>query len=100
MKEIDADGDYFYSNVVSIASACEAGIIVSPNPVNDNLTIAGLNGGESIRIYNVAGQQVTYMKNARQSNLINTSAYIRGLYAVQVLNADGSIKAYIKIIKQ
>jgi len=73
-------------------------IITSPNPVLNQLNIANAPIGASIRVYDVVGR-VVYSGTANSTQAsINTSAWERGAYFVELMGEDGS-KEVRKVVK-
>jgi len=76
----------YSSNNNSISSVYEdnkkEGFLIFPNPVNDNLTIIGLDIKE-ISIFNICGQNVLTKKIDDISTTINTSGLKAGVYFVK-----------------
>ncbi len=67
-----------------------------PNPVTDMLYVEGESDIKSVVIYNLAGQMITLRNSQNQINVSNLS---KGIYAVKITLADGSI-VNRKIVKQ
>jgi hypothetical protein len=100
LKQVDIDGRYKYSSILTIKSdsKLKKNISISPNPVSDKINIrissdAATNGG--IRIINAAGQ-VIYQQNERVIKgenlfIINRLQNLpKGFYTVQAI-IDGDI---------
>jgi len=65
-------------------------ILIYPNPISNELNIANATNGTSIKVYDVVGRLVySDILNAKQES-INTSAWERGAYFVELLLPDGS----------
>lgn len=103
LLQVDADGSFTYSNIISayIPEAHED-IILYPNPVSDFLTItAGCNKIEAIKIFNAAGV-MEYSKTGfdEECNVtVPVSNLHGGLYYLQVQYDERlSTKQFIKYI--
>lgn len=91
-----ATGDIVLSN-----NEFETSSISMTNPVNNNLSITGLNGNvKQISMYSILGQQVLTRKleNADSAIHINVSALKRGVYLVTINGENSSFTR--KIIKE
>ena len=81
LKQIDFDGEYEYSEVISINLPKENEIMIYPNPVNDKINFIGIEAGEIIIIDNAG-------RNVLQTNFIdselNIPALPKGLYFIQI----------------
>ena len=73
----------------------EANIQIMPNPAHDSFQIV-LNDTYQdvyIQIYNTAGALVFQMKTVNDNETIQTHQWARGMYVVQVLDAEGKMIA-------
>ena len=81
--------------------ALNQALIVFPNPVADKITIANLRQAEKACIYDLTGRAVTPMlqaaKDGDQEIAVNTLS--KGVYLLQVWDADGNKKGIVKLIK-
>lgn len=98
LKQIDFDNKIEYSPIRTVSFKNQNSIHIYPNPVRNNLTIAGLADAEQIRIVNASGQVVYHIKATTSTINISTEHFSEGLYYVQVVNADGKISSH-KFIK-
>lgn len=76
-------------------------IIVSPNPVNDKLSIQFKNSNSNyeIAIYNVQGEKMKKIDiKQKKTSLIDFSNFASGIYLINIKNEDKSIN--YKIIKK
>lgn len=97
LKQTDFDGRYVYS-VIRQLSFSNNSISVHPNPVTDYLTIDGLSGGESIKVYDAAGKMIKEIRSAQSSAVIDLSAFSQGSYNIFITTANGTIVSR-KIVK-
>lgn len=72
-------------------------VVLSPNPVSEQLFLRGNANVKTLSIYNLRGQQVLTQKNP--GTTIPVSSLVAGVYVVVLEAKDGSQKK-IKIIKQ
>lgn len=101
LKQIDLDGTYAYSPIRS--AAIDINLIqinTYPNPVVENLTIDGLKGEESIKIFNSTGRllldEINNRGNVKKSILMNSFA--DGIYIIQVTDNSGMVQTR-KVLK-
>lgn len=94
-KQIDYDGNFSYSNIVSISYAGR-GIRVYPNPVKNTLYFSDLNGEniQNIIIYDQTGRQVMEANEVNHS--IDISALPTGIYMLKIGIQGGIL--YEKIV--
>jgi len=98
LKQVDFDNRIEYSPVRTVNFKNQNTIQIYPNPVRNNLTIAGLTGAEQIRIVNASGQIIYYIKASTGTVNISTEHFSEGLYHLQVVNVDGKTSSH-KFIK-
>ncbi|MCC6843703.1 MAG: DUF11 domain-containing protein [Saprospiraceae bacterium] len=103
IKQVDRDGKYNYSKVISIRvqRGKDLSIEIYPNPVDDLLKVEiGLseNGLLESRVFDNHGKSVlvnpfggNYMKAGKYSELINTSVLTPGQYNLQIKTNNGLI---------
>ena len=101
LKQIDFDGQFEYSNIVTINSQKEPQsnkIAIYPNPVQNQLFIENATGVATI--YNVIGQPVKQFVITPNNNrfILNTAELINGHYHLQVTQGDGTqqVQSFIK----
>ncbi|HHH50298.1 MAG TPA: T9SS type A sorting domain-containing protein, partial [Saprospiraceae bacterium] len=61
LKQMDFDGSFEYSNIVSVTIENDKGISIQPNLVKDNIKLVvkkGYSKEQSIQIYNIVGAKV------------------------------------------
>ncbi|HRG32603.1 MAG: DUF11 domain-containing protein [Saprospiraceae bacterium] len=103
IKQVDRDGKYNYSKVISIRvqRGKDLSIEIYPNPVDDLLKVEiGLseNGLLESRVFDNHGKSVlvnpfggNYIKAGKYSELINTSVLTPGQYNLQIKTNNGLI---------
>ena len=92
LKQMDFDGSYEFSNVISIISgnaSRKAALLLSPNPVQNELMIQ--NGIGTVTIYNLLGQPLKTIQSIATQQAIDVSMLAKGQYVLQVKKADGSM---------
>ncbi len=102
LKQVDKDGNYTYSKIISIALTDAGRFTVYPNPASDVLHIKGLNAntGYQFMIINEKGGTIA------KANANNISAYTfnvrnitSGFYYLKILSGN-RVVATIKFVKQ
>lgn len=101
LRQVDNDGSYSYSAVLSVQANRKPFIRLSPNPTTDGwVTVSGLSQMPEdtymIRIVDAAGRSVTMATPAQQ---INLSGCAPGLYAIQIIDSYGKMLAVHTISK-
>ena len=93
LKQVDYDGAYSYSKVISISIKFKTLISISPNPVIDQFTIEGESIENSdITMTNAMGQKVNItISKAINKAFVNTATLVKGLYLVTI-NRNGIIE--------
>ena len=88
LKQVDNDGKFAYSKVISIVQSSKGkGLTIYPNPVSSHLTIentdlsSGTHEGGTFQILNLLGQQVLTGKTAQR---LDVSALPQGTYVLKV----------------
>lgn len=99
LKMIDLDGSFKYSSIIKINVHCEKTVILYPNPTTDAVHITGLSGGETIQVYNAAGQLILTAKASGINETINIGRYASGVYEVIIIRDAERVSA-TKIIKK
>ncbi|WP_170118745.1 DUF6923 family protein [Dyadobacter jiangsuensis] len=93
LRMVDTDGTYAFSSIrmVSVENGAVQ-IAVYPNPVQDELTIEGLSGAETIRILDVSGRIVTQDRNGtdQTTHKLGIRYLSNGIYVINVQMRDGS----------
>lgn len=85
-------------NYLTVSEASQVEFAMFPNPANDNITLQGLTGNETIQILDVTGRVVLTSTAANTSALINVSELKAGVYNVLV-NQNGNIGVKTLVIK-
>lgn len=73
-------------------------IKISPNPVREQVSIAGLSGNETISVYNITGKKVFYTRALSSELKVNTSGWNNGFYLIYITDVAGERSVY-KIMK-
>lgn len=111
LKQVDNDGKFSYSSIVTLSCTASNGNTVSPvisvfpNPATDILTvdIKGIPGKKSILIYNVLGQEMTDKMviegNENIQQTINISAFAKATYMIRI-DASDELFQVLKFVKK
>lgn len=89
LKQMDFDGKFEYSNIVTLSrnGAATANVLVYPNPVRDNLTIE--NGEGQAIIYNALGQPVRQIQITNSMQQVDMSDLPQGIYLLRIEKSNG-----------
>jgi hypothetical protein len=74
-----------------------AAVMVSPNPVRDNLYVRGNETVNLLRVYDIKGRQVMTVK--QPANSVSVASLMRGVYIVVLDCKDGTVQK-TKVIKE
>ncbi|MDR2847887.1 MAG: T9SS type A sorting domain-containing protein [Bacteroidales bacterium] len=86
------------NQVTGITSPEGLAIKLYPNPVKENVTLSGLQGGEIIRIMDVSGRTLITHKAQGVQEIIPVSRLQKGMYFVRITN--GVTTKTLKLIKE
>ena len=101
LKMVDADGQFNYSNVVTLIGNCGNQMVISPIPVKGTLYMHGLQSGSSVVIFNNLGQQMTKLAPVtfdNDSRSVDVSKYTRGNYFIRIVKNNKTVISS-KVIK-
>jgi hypothetical protein len=96
LKQIDFDGAYEYSNIVSTKNGINEFEIL-PNPFKDEITISNTDKIKSIEIIDLTGKVVFSSHPVNNKESINTTNLKSGVYYIKVYSNESVITK--KIIK-
>jgi hypothetical protein len=101
LNMVDKDGHAEYSKTITTAVTCteSRNIAVFPNPAQGSIHIQGLQGNETIRLYDVTGRLLRDMKAQGAIATINTEELTDGVYQLVVSDTSGSGQSF-KIAKK
>lgn len=95
----DKDDQFKYSQVISLRSNCATRIVITPNPVQDVLTVRGLNSGNVVTVFTATGQQVSKTQATNSVLPIDTQNWKKGLYMI-IVTENGKIIKTEKAVKR
>lgn len=104
LKQVDYDGAYAYSAVVSAkVNAKAVEVTMFPNPVMNQLQITAPAEAATVLVFDALGKVVHRLDDARLSTtaMLSMSHLPKGLYIVQVMDAQtGSVWHTARVVKQ
>jgi predicted amidohydrolase YtcJ len=102
LKQVDFDGKFTYSGVVSIAKKnILPSVKVFPNPADSEITFSGLLENAQIEVYNEIGQLVKTVQSLNSGSKISISDLPKGIYLAKYTNKEYSdIIQTIRFIKK
>lgn len=100
IKQVDNDGSYRYSAVISLLQKKDKGIVVSPNPVQDYTTVwLGATNPATLRLFNANGQLLRQHQVGGQWQYhLNMTGLPTGKYILE-LQGEKQAKQQISIQK-
>lgn len=98
LKQVDHDGQSFYSEERIVRFKNGNAIVIYPNPTTNNVQIEGLEGTEMIRIYDVAGRMVYHTEAKNVTETIQLNNLSEGTYQVTITQTNGDVATH-KIVK-
>ena len=99
LKFNDLDGNYEYSEILSLKSKCSTiPYQVSPNPTSSSIQLSGLKNDDRLLVLDMRGRTLLTFNSPRLNNKFDIQNLLPGMYILQVINS-GLIKANIKVIK-
>ncbi len=98
IKIVGLNGQVKYSRIILVKPTSNTELSIYPNPVVNNLFIAGLNGSSDIRIVNAKGMAIRQLKTAANSISMDVSKLTSGFYVISILTEDGNVtkKSFVK----
>jgi hypothetical protein len=99
LKQMDFDGQFEYSKVVSVNVLSENNTIaIYPNPVQDELTVTNTENVENVVIYNALGQVVKQFEVNAEQLKIDVADLQNGIYTLRLQTKTGTMvtKQFVK----
>lgn len=100
LKQIDFDGSYEFSRIVSVRLSDELDINIYPNPVEHQLFISGALQQVAVSVTDVLGKVIYQADLGNRDNTIDMEAYPAGIYHVSITDRENQIIKHQKIIKE
>ena len=103
LKVIDNDNSYFYSRTQKVTKAADCNaidaVVLYPNPASDVVYLSSLKGTETIKVYNLMGQQVLTVESNQGLNIVNIASLTNGTYTLVIIDDENSEKLVLKLTK-
>ncbi len=95
LKMVDTDGNFTYSNIISLSSGGKNGTSVYPNPASGfvNLTVGNHLLNTKVQLYNATGQLMQSKQITTLIQQLAVKGYAKGVY--QLRFEDGGVAAFI-----
>lgn len=98
IKQVDSDGKFTYSDVVSARINVKGILTIAPNPANNFITLRGIVKAEKVTIYNTTGQIFKQWHNVNGDQQLNIANLQQGVYMLKVqYNKKETIHKLIKL---
>ncbi len=100
LKQVDNDGKFAYSKIVSVDLVTATAIRLYPNPVKNILTVEGLNPSANTRlsIFDISGKALQQLNTTGRSYTYNLQQLPAGSYYLKV-EAGGKVTT-LKFVKE
>ena len=85
------DNQYLGGPYTSLANSINEGIVLSPNPVQDFLTLSNLTGSNDIRIISIQGKEIIHLQSNDSEIKVDMSRYAPGVYLIKIGNRVSKI---------
>jgi len=98
LKIVSIDGSTRYSNSLLVSKGLNTSTSIYPNPVNNNLTVAGLVGKSTLKITNTSGKKVWEQNTNATTLSLDISRLKAGTYILSITDETDRIviKKFIK----
>lgn len=90
LKQTDMDGKYEYSVIRQLSFGNGNTISIHPNPAKDYVVVDGLDGDETIKIYDITGHIVKETKTMLSSVTLPLDTLSEGLYQISIISRNGN----------
>ncbi len=90
---------YNFGTATGIGRNINQNIRLYPNPTNGILNISGIEVGNTIKVYNIAGALVSNVKASGNISVIKLVGAPAGLYIIEISN-DKGVQTRLKVIKK
>lgn len=99
LRQMDFEGKYTFSKLVSILFDQADRVTIYPNPVTKYIHINGIQYGASIALYDVSGRLLQQQQAIKDKVDIDMENLNSGIYIINITATDGSTTQY-KVVKQ
>ena len=107
LKQVDKDGRYVYSKIITIYFIDRPSVQVFPNPAGEQVRIKfyGMSAGEyTFKLCDISGRTVSYNKQLITTSSLQVNIPLNnclpGVYFITITGAGGNLISHQKIIKQ
>lgn len=102
LKQLDFDGKFEYSPVVTLMQHANSNILVYPNPVSHELIVEGVQENNQVVIYNLLGQEMSSraVKAGETKVRLNVSVLANSVYYVVVTGEEDKVIIRQRFVKQ
>jgi hypothetical protein len=83
-------GKTTYSQILKVSSQTKLSVSLYPNPASKQIVVAGVANGATLQITNAIGKVVYKNIATAQSQVIETSNLLSGVYFINITNVDGT----------
>ncbi len=99
LKQSDFDGKYDYSDVRMVTFEAKNAVSIYPNPAKESVTISGLQGGESIMVYDVSGRLMYQTQAGKTIETLDVSKTTSGVYYLRITTAGGVSSSHKLVVE-
>ena len=100
MKQVDLDGRFSYSNIVSVdCFKNEQKLRLMPNPTDGEFYLTGLNEFEQITVLNALGEEIFSLTAKSVTEKLNIDGNSAGIYFVKIMRNNGNIETLKVVLK-
>lgn len=97
IKQVDSDGKFTYSSIVSARIEIKGVLTITPNPANGFIVLKGIEKAEKVTIYSSTGQTFKQWQNVAGHQQLNIANLQPGIYLLKVqYNKKETIHKLIK----
>jgi hypothetical protein len=90
VASIEKGGKTIYSQILKVSSQTKLTVSAYPNPASKQIVVAGVANGATLQITNATGKVVHKNVATTQTQVIETSNLLSGVYFINVTNVDGT----------
>lgn len=98
IKQVDLDGRYTYSNILSVKINAQGSLTLMPNPVKNTFSLKGIAKAEQVAIYNIEGRLLQRWQNVSGNQPLNIASFQQGIYIVKIVQSKQETTH--KLVKQ
>jgi hypothetical protein len=93
VSQVDIDGKHYTTSVVSAKGNCNVAppVELFPNPATEVVNVKGLSGANTIRLFNILGQQIMEETATADVYPVKVNRLTSGTYQVQVIKGGKTI---------